>query len=205
MTNEETKKIFLILSAIYPKLSEGTPETIQTRMYVWNKTLKDYSYAEVEKAVLDYIANNPNNFTPVPGSIIEYLSKPKINGLPTIDEAWSMVRKAISAGWYHSNEEFNKLPEVIKRAVVTPNNLREWSDLKSDVISSVIASNFRKTYSDILKRVELETNSPRSYHHELIENVEIKQIEQPTRIERTMTEEELEKMIESILPAWMKR
>ena len=64
----------------------------------------------------------------------------------TPSEAWSLVYKAIKNSTYWSEEEFKKLPEDIQRFVGHPDQLRDWALMDAEVIQSVIASNFQKSF-----------------------------------------------------------
>ena len=68
------------------------------------------------------------------------------------------MRKAISRGLYYANEEFESLPEEAKKVVVRPEQLKEWAQMPSEEIDTVVRSNFRRSYEIMLKRsAELES------------------------------------------------
>ena len=62
-------------------------------------------------------------------------------------EAWNCVRKAIGNGIYEANEEFEKLPLILQRLVGSPNQISDWAKMSSEVINTVVASNFMRSYS----------------------------------------------------------
>ena len=57
-----------------------------------------------------------------------------------------MVARAIRNGTYGAKKEFDALPQVIQRLVGSPNQLKEWAAMDADVVSSVVASNFQRSY-----------------------------------------------------------
>ena len=61
-------------------------------------------------------------------------------------EAWALVAKAIRNGIYGSREEFEALPESVRRVVGTPARLREWAVMDSDRVHSAVARDFRRAY-----------------------------------------------------------
>ena len=67
-------------------------------------------------------------------------------------EAWQLVARAISNGIYGSKKEFDALPQTIQRIVGSPNALREWAMMDSDVVHSVVASNFQRSYRVVSER-----------------------------------------------------
>jgi hypothetical protein len=60
-------------------------------------------------------------------------------------EAWSLVRKAISNGYYGAEEEFAKLPDDVKRAVGSASQLRTWA-MDSGFNEGVAMSQFQRVY-----------------------------------------------------------
>jgi hypothetical protein len=64
----------------------------------------------------------------------------------TEQEAWQCVAVALRNSAYNSSAEFEKLPPVVQRLVGSPNQLREWSQMDSDTVNSVVASNFQRSY-----------------------------------------------------------
>ena len=61
-------------------------------------------------------------------------------------EAWNLVVKAASNGFYGAKEEFAKLPRDVQEIVGSPAQLREWSQMDSDEFNTVLASNFQRSY-----------------------------------------------------------
>ena len=61
-------------------------------------------------------------------------------------EAWALVSKACRNGYYHAEEEFNKLPKTVQTTIGSPRMIREWSTLDESTLESVIASNFMRAY-----------------------------------------------------------
>lgn len=57
-----------------------------------------------------------------------------------------MVARAIRNGTYGAQKEFDALPPVIKRLIGSPAQLKEWAAMDADVVSSVVASNFQRSY-----------------------------------------------------------
>ena len=74
------------------------------------------------------------------------------DGIPSEVEAWAMVRKALeSLKWDNPQEEYDKLPEVVRRAVGNPANLKEWAMSDMGDVETVISSNFMRTYKATTK------------------------------------------------------
>ena len=88
-------------------------------------------------------------------------------------EAWNKVYKAICNSSYHAQEEFDNLPPLIQKIVVSPNQLAEWGRCDIEEVNTVIQSNFMRSYkaksgqqkefnrlpSDVKQQIALETSS----------------------------------------------
>ena len=46
----------------------------------------------------------------------------------------------------HPEKQFNKLPELIRQTLGSPNTLKEWGLVNTDSFNTVIQSNFLRSY-----------------------------------------------------------
>ena len=145
-----TEKILAILKAAYPHSYKGLePSDLQTMVNLWAELLGDISYAQVDKAVKGYITSNNAGFPPTIGQIRDSVFSSEKGLSP--QEASAILVKAISRSGWHSQEEFDKLPPAIKRVVRDPEMLRQWSQMDSGTVNSVVVSNFQRSYKDIVE------------------------------------------------------
>ncbi len=150
MTKEETAKIMSVLEVAFPRYYAGQGEDKKRQaLNLWHLMLREYPYDLVAMAVKATIANNV--FPPVISEIIEKIQTIKNGGDMTELEAWGHISKAIRSSVYRSQEEWEKLPEELRR-VVTPDLLRSWSMVEADDVETVIQSNFLRTYRAAKKR-----------------------------------------------------
>lgn len=152
MTADETKQILNVLFINYPQSFKGWKKE-QYEMYrdLWIEAFKADDSRIVSGAVKAIIYTEPREFAP---NIAQVKNKMvELTGANTTElEAWGIVKKAISrSGWY-SNEEFEKLPDDIKRLVGSASQLKSWSQMDSQTVDSVIASNFQRSYKQNAKR-----------------------------------------------------
>lgn len=149
MTRDEVKKILIVIENTFSTFKiENLTQTID----VWFGFLQGYPYETIDTALKMYISTSGSAFAPSISQLISMTHKPK--ELSQIDEisAWRLVRNAIRRGLYYFQEEYDKLPQEIQRAVGEPSQLRDWAMLESEVIDSVIQSNFTKRFSQMQKR-----------------------------------------------------
>lgn len=157
MTREETVKIIRIMVDSYPNYK---PNNISETVDVWQMMLSDYDYNLVAMALKAYILSDTSGFAPSIGQLvakIQTLTKPQ--ELSEM-EAWSLVRKAIGNGNYGSVEEFEKLPPTIQKAVGSADMIKRWAMSDSNEVSTVIQSNFLRSYRTAVKRDEEYAKMP---------------------------------------------
>ncbi len=125
-------------------------------MDLWYEELKDLPYAVAQISLRKYVATN--KFPPTIADIRENaVAEEEQNEL----SAWHMVYRAISDSAYHADERFAELPDIIQRAVASPGNLREWGQMDTETVNSVIQSQFLRSYRAEVKRAaDLRKLSP---------------------------------------------
>lgn len=148
MKREETVKIIRIMCDCYPNYK---PNNLTETVDVWNMMLSDYTYEQISLALKAYILTDTNGFAPSIGQLVDRVntfSHPQeLNEL----EAWSLVYKAIRNSGYNSEYEFSLLPDMVRKAVVTPNQLRTWA-MDENFNEQVVSSHFIRCYrSEVAK------------------------------------------------------
>lgn len=147
MTREETLGIMAVLKAAYPNFyKEMKRSEAEGIVSLWTEMFKDDPVNVVAMAVKAHIATDKKGFPPHIGAIKDSIVKLKTPDEMTELEAWSLVLKAAQNSTWNAQEEFDKLPPVIQRLVGSPNQLREWAAMDPKVLSSVVASNFQRSY-----------------------------------------------------------
>ena len=146
MTREETKNIIRAIVCAYPNYK---PENLSDTVNVWAAMLKDYDYRHISIALKAFILQDTKGFAPTIGQLVEYLSDS--HGMTELD-AWAMVSKAVKNGLYGAQEEYEKLPEVVQKAVGSPSQLSNWAMMPPDTLHSVVYSNFCRTFRAVMER-----------------------------------------------------
>lgn len=161
MNRTETQDILMVIQAAYPNF-KVPDKTIAIN--TWCAVLDDYTYDQVSIALNAYIRSDTSGFAPSIGQIIEKLQmmfskEDELNEMA----AWVLVQKALRNSGYHAEEEFEKLPPVVQRAIVSPGQLREWATMEDidGTGMNVMQSNFMRTYrSEVVKEKEMRKLSP---------------------------------------------
>ena len=147
MNTLESNLILGTLQSAFPSFYRGLGQKAARDIAdLWAKMFEDDDFKSVMAAVQALIATRTEGYPPTIGEV-----KAKLAQLRTPDElseqdAWALVSKACQNGYYHSTEEFEKLPEVIQRAIGGPEQLRAWSQMDAATVESVVASNFMRTF-----------------------------------------------------------
>lgn len=155
MNRDETKRILMIIQCSYPNFNVTDRERLTNMIDVWSVMLSDYPYKTVEAALKTYIATNATAFAPSIGQLIEKINSLSMPEIENEMEAWAMVSKAIRNGYYGAEQEFQKLPPLVQKAVGAPGQLHNWAMTDSESVENVIQSNFMRTYRSVVAR-ELE-------------------------------------------------
>ena len=168
-----TKKEFLVivkgLKAVYsdPKfLADGDA------IDVWYGLLCDLPYQVLSTAVQKYMMQEQ-----YPPTIAGLRKKAAEIQAPVQEdmselEAWSLVRKALSNSGYNAEAEFDKLPELCRKAVGNPANLHEMALMDNDTVNSVEQSHFIRNYRTALDRKRTDAQIAPNVMH-LINNMRL--------------------------------
>ena len=149
MNQQETAKILVSMAMAYPNYK---PENKEATIVFWQSIFAGYEYAEVSRALHDYIVSNTSGFAPSPGQLMALMNRSDVYEYPSDMDAWIMVRRALDDGYYHAAERFAELPEVVQQAVGSPENLRNWSQTDLDSVETVVQSNFLRSYRTTVQR-----------------------------------------------------
>lgn len=167
MTREETQEILMAVQALFPNYNPPNKTVI---VNTWCEMFSEYTYEQVSAAVKTYALTETSGFAPSVGQLIEkinFIHQPlQLNEM----EAWSLVSRAIRNGYYGAEEEFEKLPKIVQKAVGSPGQLRQWAITDIESIENVVQSNFMRTYRAACKKEQEISKLPQGVRN-LIEGV----------------------------------
>lgn len=151
MSRDETKQILMRIQSTFPNWKPQSD--LRFVVETWHEYLSDFDYEQVKAALKAFVMTDSSGFAPSVGQIIEILDRLGNVGELSEMEAWSLVSRALRRSLYYADEEYAKLPEVVKKAVGSPEMLRSWAETDMKSIENVIQSNFMRTYRQELARV----------------------------------------------------
>lgn len=142
LTKEQFMPLLMGLKATYPQ-DWFIPS--EESANIWYRHLMDIPYEALSLAVSFYMMTEKKEPTiaALREKAQQYMPKEKELGE---QEAWALVRKAVRNSSYHAQEEFDKLPEVIQKAVGSPLNLAEWAMMDLDDFETVQQSQFLRSF-----------------------------------------------------------
>lgn len=165
MTRIETQELLAMVQATY---SNFHPENKTAAINAWMMALEEYSKENVGAAFKSYMQSDASGFAPTPGKLIDIIHTFSNQTELNEQEAWGMVRKAISNSAYHYLEEFAKLPQVLQEAVGVPENLRSIA-IDENYDEEVTSSNFMRNYRSVVKRHYKISKMPESVQEKIRE------------------------------------
>lgn len=177
MTEKETTQVLMAISTMFPQFKVGDRATT---IRMWTECLADLSYEQVSTAVKAFAMTDTKGFAPSIGQIRAKVASGYESSIMNEAQAWNMVYNALCNSNYHANEEYNKLPEEIRRAVGGPDQLREWAMMDFDSIT-VAESNFKRTYRAIAEKRAEYLRMPQSMQP-VIEAAPLAKIEDKTEV-----------------------
>jgi len=164
MTDQETWKLIYVIKASYPSFyKDFKPVDYENLFTAWNMVMDDYSYEQASAGLKVFLTSDTKGFPPSPGQVVDCIvkiTKPDTEQLPEA-AAWDIVRRAIERGIYHAEEDFNNFPEIIKKCVGSPANIREMAT-NADFNEGVESSNFYRKYRNCLERDKQDAKIPKA-------------------------------------------
>ena len=149
MTQDTWIKQAALLKTVYTE--KGFMQTRETTN-AWYMCLKDLADCDVELAVLRWMQTSP--FTPKPADIRSMVQRNTETAEDQMgaEAAWVLVRRAVQNSNYHAAEEFDALPELIRKAIGSPENLKEMAVMDTDEFETVEKAQFARDYRAATER-----------------------------------------------------
>ena len=157
MTISDIKKLLITINALYPNWKVENPEATTQ---AWHWALEEYPASAVNAALQIYLKTDKTGVTPSVSQLIGCMHSPKQNDQLTEGEAWYQVKRAMNGSAWNAQENFDKLPPLVQKAIGSASVLRQWGLTDSDEVNTVIMSNFQRTYKALLSKQEFNDKVP---------------------------------------------
>ena len=151
MNREQTIAILKVLKVAYPRFyAEMSKKEAEDTINLWQEMFSGDNPALVTAAVKELV--NSFKFPPTIADVKDKMYELTKTDTETPVELWNAIKKAMRNSTYNAVEEFERLPEIAKKFVGSPNQLREWA-ISDDYNDGVIKGQFFKQV-EILKQRE---------------------------------------------------
>ena len=157
MDRTETLMILSTIKLAYPNSYKISKEELDQTAKLWLIHFKEYEFKLVTSALNTYIATDTTGFPPTIGQIKDIARRIVSPNQRTDEEIWIPIKNALKNGYYGSHEEYQKLPEDLRRCV-TPDQIKDWSKADTDDLSFI--------RSEVIK--EYRQQEQRKIEHELL-------------------------------------
>ena len=185
MTREEVTQMLSLLKVTYPAFySKMKRDDLILIVDLWSDMFRDDDVNIVKYALKELIATHsgyPPDIAAVKNKMKELCSS--ATGEATDEDLWLVLKKSVSNGLYGAEQEFEKLPAVLKRYVGTPSTLTEMALIDTDTFNTVTHGQFLKQIKVIKEREEYSQNMPddvkrliSSVYKPLVETATVKQL-----------------------------
>ena len=143
MTREELRNIIYVLKSVYTQ-QNFIPD--QAAFNVWYEMLKDLPRDVAEQAARKHILSE--KFPPAIADIrreAAEITAPRDAILNEL-EAWHLVSRALRNSIYGGEQEYERLPPAVRRAIGSPQTLRDWAVMDRADVETVEQSHFIRCY-----------------------------------------------------------
>lgn len=113
---------------------------------VWADLLPDKTLEEMMIVARVFIRSDASGFPPTIGQLMALLPPDK-DELGE-NEAWALVRSAISRSRYNAREEYEKLPKMVQKCLGGHELLTDYAEMDVGQLETVVASGFKRNYRD---------------------------------------------------------
>lgn len=147
MTVAQMGQVMDVLTIAYPQFYRRQSDEERTKaLILWTSMFDAEPVELVVAAVKALVATKEDDWPPTIGAVKARIRQITVPVEMTEAEAWALVHRAVRNSLYGSAEQFECLPDMLRRLVGSPNQLREWAMMGSETVESVVASNFQRSY-----------------------------------------------------------
>ena len=149
MNPSEMAKAIGMIQEIWPTFLNG--RNILQTTEIWHSLFDTETPSELTQAIQAYACRDTKGFPPPIGALKELVWQQR-NERISEQTAWEMVRKQLNGSSAYPRENFEKLPEIVRRCVGSPQTLMRWGQMDENDLETVVASNFKRTFRETVTK-----------------------------------------------------
>lgn len=165
MTKEQTAQVLRFIKVNFSGFAKQASniEDANAMLNTWSVIFRDDPYEVVELAALKLIESETSGF-PNAAMLRKKIDELKAiaNGEPSNEELWLLLRKAAENGNYGAEEEYRKLPDILKDYLGSPSALRDMANSEIKTLDSVTKGIFMKSIGNFRDRKTYAASIPES-------------------------------------------
>lgn len=129
MTAKELIKFMQDITACFPNEKGQAEDAMKIKTAIWSKALGNISYMQAVDGLAAYCATNTSGFAPQPAHILNHVRQQNRLSETEIKIA---LQRALCDSTYHAEEQFERLPDDLKRIIGIPAELRRQAMREND-------------------------------------------------------------------------
>lgn len=158
MNIAETQKILALIYASFPNFHPADPAlTVQ----VWQKVLEPDEYQNIEDALMVYMRTDTSGFAPSPGKLHMMIADRMSDEIDE-GEVMTMLTLASRNANYGFQEEYDRMPRELQKAIGSPTNIRNWGQMSQEQLSyafnNVVKAYKRNIHEEKVRLASVGTN-----------------------------------------------
>lgn len=159
MTRNEVKTLLLRIASTYPNFKIN-PGSLSTVVDAWFMILEPDNCQLINDALTAFVRTDRSGYAPSPGQLHGLIADAMVTGM-TDGEILSILTLASRNSSYGFEEEFNKMPPTLQKAVGSPTVIRSWGSMEPDQLSFTF-NRIASAYKTLISREkkDLAINGP---------------------------------------------
>ncbi len=161
MTREDIKRLLGMITITYPNFKLNDPALA---VDVWHQILEPDEAQNIFDAFSVYARTDTSGFAPSPGKLHMMIAD-RLSDEIDEGEIMTMLTMASRNANYGFQDEFDKMPKALQKAVGSPTNIRNWGQMEQDQLNytfnNIIKAYKRTVHDEKVRLASVGTNLER--------------------------------------------
>ena len=147
MTKTDTAKLLAVMTATYSNLKFSDPELA---LETWWKILEPDDAQDIMDAFSVYARTDTSGFAPSPGKLHMMIAD-RLSDEIDEGEIMTMLTLASRNANYGFQEEFDRMPKELQKAIGSPTNIRNWGQMSQEQLNYAfnnVVKAYKRTVQD---------------------------------------------------------
>lgn len=158
MNREDIKRLLGMITITYPNFKLNDPALA---VDVWHQILEPDDAQNIFDAFSVYARTDTSGFAPSPGKLHMMIAD-RLSDEIDEGEIMTMLTLASRNANYGFQEEFDKMPKALQKAVGSPTNIRNWGQMEQDQLNytfnNIIKAYKRTVHDEKIRLASVGTN-----------------------------------------------